>query len=183
MKMAPLPADVLHALQARAARASLGPSSMRGAGNRGVVEAGRQFLCGADLGPFGTSNPAKFRRALDSSTQGLMESFPRAARHWGLARKGLNIFLRECLYTVYLREAYRLDRAESYFEVPLDSLSGRALWEGSQRSLPRWATVRGLTPALSDEFQRVASDLARKRRIARVHLDALWWGQRTDDGA
>jgi len=156
---------------------------MRGPGNRGVIESGRQFLSAVALGPFGTTNSAKFRQALDSSTLGLTASFPREARHWGLARKGLNIFLRECLYTVYLRDAYRLDRAESYFEVPLDSLSGRALWEGSQRSLPRWATVRGLTPALSDEFQRVASDLARKRRIARVHLDALWWGQRTDEGA
>ncbi len=95
----------------------------------------------------------------------------------------MNIFLRECLYTVYLRDAYDLGAAESFFEVPLDSLTGQALHEASPKTLPRWQTVRGLERSVSDKFQQVASRVARKRGVARVHLDAVWWGQRTSGGA
>jgi hypothetical protein len=177
--MTELPHDLLEALQARAARSSLGPSSMRGAGSRGVVGAGRPFLAQLDLLRFATSNEQRFGAELDRATDALMRAFPRSARHWGLARKGLNIFLRECLYTVYLRDAYTLGVAESFFEVPLDSLTGKALYEASKRTLPRWRTVRGLERSVSDEFQKVASRVARERGVARVHLDAVWWGQRT----
>jgi hypothetical protein len=112
---------------------------MRGAGSRGVVAAGRPFLCKLELRRFA----ARFRRAIDRATDGLIRAFPRPARHWGLARKGLNIFLRNCLYTSHLRDAYELGIAGSFFEVPLDSLTGRALYEVSDRTLPRWQTVGG----------------------------------------
>lgn len=170
--------DILKALQFRAARGSLGASSMRGMGSRGVVDAGRPFLGHLDLRRFATARERQFITELDRATDGLMRVFPRSARHWGLARKGLNIFLRECLYTVYLRDVYNLGLAERFFEVPLDSLTGRALHEAAPQTLPRWKTVRGLERSLSDEFQKVASRLARQRGIARVHLDAVWWGQR-----
>ena len=136
--MTELPDEILTALRFRAARSSLGPSSMRGAGSKGVVDAGRPFLGALDLRRFATSNEKQFGVELDRATDGLMRAFPRSARHWGLARKGLNIFLRECLYTVYLREAYNLGVAESLFEVPLDSLTGKALHEASPKTLPRW---------------------------------------------
>lgn len=180
--MPTLPVDFLMTLQARAARASLGPSSMRGRGHAGVVEAGRKALCKVDLSKFGTPRAATFRKALDRTTDELVQAFPRSARHWGLARKGLNIFLRECLYTVYLRDAHGLERAEAFFEVPLDSLSGRAIWLESGRIVPRWQTVRGLKVTTSDAYQAAASEIATHHEVARVHLDALWWGQRTDSG-
>jgi hypothetical protein len=180
--MTKLPDDILAALQCRAARASLGASSMRGAGSRGVVGAGREFLSDLDLSRFSTPSERQFGSALDRATEGLIRAFPRSARHWGLARKGLNLFLRECLYTVYLRDAYNLGVAESLFEVPLDSFSGRALREASLQPLPRWQTVRGLEKTVSDEFQRVAARLGRELGIARVHLDAVWWGQRSGLG-
>lgn len=173
--------ETLRALQARAARGALGPSSMRGAGSKGVVGAGRAFLADVDLGRFGTSRRKRFFAVLDEDTDGLRRSFPRGARHWGLARKGLNIFLRECLYTVYLRHAYSLYLAERYFEVPLDSLTGTELYRAADGALPRWKTVRGLTPQLSEAYQKAASAEARKRGMARIHLDAVWWGLR-DEG-
>jgi hypothetical protein len=142
-----------------------------------VVAAGRPFLCELKLRRFAVPSVRRFRRELDRATDGLMRAFPKRARHWGLARKGLNIFLRDCLYTIYLREAYGLGIAEQFFEVPLDSLTGRALYDASRRRLPRWRTVRGLKPDVSDEFQQVALGLASKQGIARVHLDAIWWGQ------
>jgi hypothetical protein len=177
--MITLPRDILAALRWRTARSALGASSMRGAGSRGVVDAGRRFLCVLELQRFAVPTAARFRRELDRATNELVRAFPRKARRWGLARKGINIFLRDCLYTIYLREAYGLGIAEQFFEVPLDSLTGRALYEASLRRLPRWRTVRGLKPDVSDEFQEVALDLANRRGIARVHLDAIWWGQRT----
>jgi hypothetical protein len=145
-----------------------------------VVVAGRPYLAEIDLRRFATKNDRHFRRALDSATDGLVAAFPRSARHWGLARKGLNIFLRDCLYTVYLREAFDLGVAEAFYEVPLDSLTGKALHRAARHTLPCWKTVRWLNKSLSDAFQQVASRIAEEHGIARVHLDALWWGQRTD---
>ena len=103
-------AELLRAIQHRTARVAIGSSSMRGAGNTGVVTAARTHLGRLDLRPFGTRHDDRFRAELNSATTRLRAVLPEDARHWGLARKGLNIFLRNCLYTVYLRERYRLDR-------------------------------------------------------------------------
>jgi len=176
--MLPIPRDLLLALQARAARGALGASSMRSAGAKGAVRAGRAFLCEVDLGDFRTASASRFRAALDGNTEGLQQAFPRQARHWGLARKGLNLFLRECLSNAYLRDAYSLQMAEPSYEVPLDSITGTTLHRLSGGSLPRWETLRDLTEKVSDEFQAVAARIAEERGIARVHLDAIWWGER-----
>lgn len=176
--MAKMSRETLHALQARAARAALSSSSMRGAGSRGVVKAGREFLGELSLKRFGTDQRSRFYRVLDEATDDLRHSFPRGARHWGLARKGLNIFLRECLYTVYLRRAYSLHLAERFFEVPLDSITGKELQQAGIGILPLWGTVRALSPELSEAYQTVASSIAREKGMARVHLDAVWWGLR-----
>ena len=153
---------------------------MRGAGSSGVVAAAREYLKRLTLTDFGTGDATGFRDSLDSATNELTVALPKQSRHWGLARKGLNIFLRDCLYTVYLRDAFSLQLAEAFFEVPLDSISGKSLFEQSFGRLPRWKTVRGLTPSLSDKYQLEASRLASVRKTPRVHLDAIWWGERPD---
>jgi hypothetical protein len=175
--------QLLQSFQARAARIAIGSSSMRGAGSAGVVEAARGYLRALPLTDFGTADAKTFRESLDSATNELRLALPKQGRYWGLARKGLNIFLRDCLYTVYLREAFSLQLAEDLFEVPLDSISGRSLFEQSSGRLPRWKTVRGLTPSLSDKYQMEASRLASVQGTARVHLDAVWWGERPDRGS
>jgi hypothetical protein len=83
----------IRSLQLRGARTALGPSSARGPGNAGVGSAGRKYLGELDLRQFGTDQVNRFRDALDEATNGLRDSFPPTARHWGLARKGINIFL------------------------------------------------------------------------------------------
>jgi hypothetical protein len=84
--MTGLPDDLLKALQFRAARSSLGPSSMRGAGSRGVVDAGRPFLGELDLRSFATASERRFGGELDRATERLIRAFPRS-RHWAsLAR-------------------------------------------------------------------------------------------------
>jgi hypothetical protein len=154
-------------------------SSMRGGGNTGVVKAARTFLATVDLRTFGTADGRKFLASLDQTTNNLVAALPRASRHWGLARKGLNIFLRECLYTVYLRDRFGLGKAESWFEIPLDSFTGKAL-RVLNADLPTWKTVKGVDPLLNREFQDAARRQARDRKVARVHLDAVWWGKRPD---
>lgn len=179
--MSPLTPEILKAFQHRAARVALTASSMRGSGSKGVIAAGRQFLGALDLKPFGTNQESRFCTALDAATVSLTCALPRKAQHWGLARKGLNIFLRECLYTVYLRHHYNLGASERWFELPLDSYTGKALC-AEHAGLPPWRTVRGLDKALSEAFQNAATISGRQRGIDRVHLDAIWWGQRPTGG-
>ncbi len=169
---------LLRAIQHHNARAAIGSSSMRGAGSPGVVRSARTFLREMPLRPFGTSSPSKFLSRLDSATNDLKRALPKGTQRWGLARKALNIFLRNCLYTTYLRDEYNLAPAEKFFEIPLDSITGARLVKESRGALSSWKTVRGLKANTSAEYQAVAAALAAEKNIARVHLDAVWWGER-----
>jgi hypothetical protein len=169
---------LLRAIQHYCARAAIGSSSMRGAGSVGVVLAARTFLGAMPLRPFGSSKRSEFKSRLDEATESLKRALPKKAQKWGLARKGLNIFMRNCLYTSYLREEYQLGRAEAFFEIPLDSITGTRLVKQAEGLLPAWKTVRGLTTETSAEYQAIAAKLAASAGVARVHLDAMWWGER-----
>jgi hypothetical protein len=125
-------ADLIRAIQHHNARAAIGSSSMRGACSAGVVRSARAFLGEMPLRPFGTSNASRFLSRLDSATHDLQRVLPKGAQRWGLARKGLNIFLRDCLYTSYLRDEYDLALAEHFFEVPLDSITRTHLVRASR---------------------------------------------------
>jgi hypothetical protein len=151
---------------------------MRGAGSTGVVAAARTHLGDMPLRPFGTPSRSTFLSRLDTATNGLRRVLPKRAQYWGLARKGLNIFLRDCLYNAYLRSEFGLAAAEEFFEVPLDSITGTHLVLASRGALPRWHTVRGLDARTSTDYQKVAATLAAECGIARIHLDAVWWGER-----
>lgn len=94
----------------------------------------------------------------------------------------MNIFLRDCFYTTYLSEAFRLRNAEAQFELPLGSVTARHLKKVAGRgALPPWPGVRHLSGTLSAQFQEAAETEARGRDIARVHLDALWWSSSRDE--
>jgi hypothetical protein len=170
----------LEALQMKTARATITSSSMRGPGCGEAIRAGRAFVCGLELRRFSSRTRAGFQTELDDATRELVAAMPRVARSWGLARKGINIFLRECLYTSYLRDYSRIERAERYFELPLDSLTGKAL-KRTAPELPRWDCIRRLTPTISEAFQAAASREGDRRGFARVHLDVFWWGRRGRD--
>jgi hypothetical protein len=172
----------LKAIQSRAARSAIGASAVRGRGNTGVAPAARAFLAPLDLRAFGTDSPSQFARKLDRTTECLRAALPRPARHWGLARKLLNIFLRDCFYTAYLNTACHLNSAKNFYELPLDSITATRLKRAAGRgALPVWPRVRHLTPKVSAEFQRFAAELARREGIARVHLDALYWSVDRDE--
>ena len=158
---------------------AIGASTVRNQGAPGVVEAARNFLSEMDLSPFGTTNQDDFAATLERETKALQKALPKPAASWGLARKALNVFLRNCLYNHYLRREFRLNRAELLFELPLDSLAVKALKrEFKRRSLPTWRGIKGLSSCDSEKFQEYASRLASSRGYARVHLDAEFFPDR-----
>ena len=170
----------LRIVQSRVARVAVGASTVRGRGNAGTVGAARAFLRSIDLTAFSTSDPETLASALERITQSLRQALPETAAHWGIARKVLNIFIRDCLYNKYLTEAF--DIAEPLLEVPLDSYTATALGEIEPvGTLPRWPGMRHLTPDISTAFQTVAAQEAERRGIARVHLDGLWWSLERDE--
>ena len=89
--------ELLKLLQYRTAEGATGPSALRNQGNRGVLAAARHFLKAIDLFEFSVTSEQKFKSVLDDHTNHLTLSFPEGARHWGAARKALNLFLRDVL--------------------------------------------------------------------------------------
>jgi hypothetical protein len=173
--------EFIHTIQSRAARIAVGPSAVRGRGHKGVSKAARDYLRTVRLARFGTIKKKSFLRALDDETEGLRLALPKKAQKWGLARKILNIFLRDCAYTSYLADEFNLLGAERYFEIPLDSITAGALKKSAGRGkLPRWPGVVNVTQEISSIFQNAAQNEADQFGVARLHLDALWWSTSRD---
>ena len=158
-------------IQCREAFAAILPSTVRNQGAPGVVRAARIFLSQMDLRPFGTKKQDAFADILEKKTEAFQKALPKQARSWGLARKALNIFLRNCLYNHDLRTKFQLDRAEQFFELPLDSFVAKAL-RAQDGNLPSWRGIKYLIRRDSARFQKDASRLAQSEGYARVHLDA-----------
>ncbi|MEO8497284.1 MAG: hypothetical protein ABI614_19615 [Planctomycetota bacterium] len=176
--------QLLRAIQSRVARIAVGASTVRGRGNAGTVAAARVFLRKLDLRAFGEPSSKRFFSSLDASTDALRHSLPRGVRHWGIPRKVMNIFLRDCLYTTYIDAVFSLRKNESLFELPFDSITAVHLKRAAGRgSLPAWPGVKHLTVPLSIMFQKAATIEAAKRGIPRVHLDAIWWSVSRDNDA
>ena len=166
--------SLIDAIQQRVAVIAIGPSTARGQGVAGVVSAGQAFLSALLLSRFATNNCTQYRSELDKATDNLKLAFPDGAQSWGLARKCLNIFLRDAFYTHYLREHYHLGCSENWYEIPLDGIIAKALRKASPK-IPRWLGIKYLTPDVSDLYQQAASELAERRGISRVHLDTYLW--------
>ena len=166
----------LRIVQQRAARVAITASATRGQG-AGVVVCARRFFGRLKLTCFATSDKHVFARQLNATTKRLTACLPRRAASWGLARKLANIFLRDSLYTSYLARAYRLAKAEKFLEIPLDSITAKRIRD-EMPQLPRWPGVKHLDRVTSNAYQVAALLIAKQHGIARVHLDAYWWGAR-----
>jgi hypothetical protein len=154
----------------------LSPSAARRMGPQGTLEAARTFLRQLDLRDF--SNPKSFALSLEAATLLMKDDLPHNARHWGSARKFLNLFLRDATYNYHLREAFDLQRIEKELELPLDSFSAKGVMEEAKNiKLPRWRGVIHLLPEVSDNYQRAASMIASSKSppICRAHLDLIYW--------
>ena len=166
-------------MRERQASTSVGPSTARGMGPPGTIKAAREFLKALDLARFKKRSAAAFSNELDQATEELMTALPKGARHWGSARKFLNIFLRGCCYNKYLCEHHELGSLEEWLEIPLDSHVARGLKRDSASKLPRWPGVVHLTSDVSSAYQAAAVQVSRKDSIYPVHLDIRYW-RRTD---
>ena len=156
--------------------APAGPA-LRNQGTGGMVDAAREFLQKVDLGSIPAKKQADFADWLDRKTESLRRSLPRDGRHWGAARKVMNLFLRHACYNVYVRERYQLQRTESWLEVPLDGIVGKKLREAAGHGkLPRWPGLKNLDKDVSERYQEFAAEYASAKATARVHLDPLLWG-------
>ncbi len=174
--------DLITAIQVRTARVAVSASATRNQGGPGLVAAARSFLGGIDLQQFGVNNASTFLARLDEATAELRSALPQQTQNWGVARKLLNIFLRDALYTHYLRLHSGLAAAEPFLELPLDSITvGRLRSETPPRTLPRWRGVKNLQDEASALYQAAAAGVAETHGISRIHLDAVWWGLRKDE--
>lgn len=161
----------------REATISIGPSTARGMGPKGTINAAQEFLRRIDFEQLSNiDTKVTFAIALDNLTKDFKGSLPVGGQHWGSARKFLNIFLRGALYNRYLCEQYDLLRFEPWLEVPLDShvATGLHLEKGSD-ALPRWRTVIGLLSEENQAYQNFAEEIAQANDTYRVHLDLLYW--------
>jgi len=172
--------DLEAAIRSRVARVAVGASTVRGT-PRGTAEAARRFLGQLPLRSFRARNREVFIRTLDRETIRLQCALPAGGRRWGVARKLLNIYIRDCVYSAHLRSAYSLGRVEPFCEVPLDSITGEKLRESAAGArLPPWPGVGRLTPEVSAQYQRVATQIAKAYRLRAVHLDVFWWSEDRD---
>ena len=180
-----LPAGFIKELREHQARTSIGVSTVRNQGT-GTARITRDFLAHElDLSSMRASSEQAYLRRLDAATENLRRRLRGKARTFGLARKVINIYMRDCVYSRYLHAAHRLDPIEPFLELPLDGIVGRRLWEvardsGYAPSLPRWTSIRELTREDSDRYQAFAREWAAKSHLARVHLDVSLWGARKD---
>ena len=177
-------ANFIEHVQTFTARGSVTASATRGQGAPRIAERARERLRAVALGAFAVRSRGAFDQVLELETERLKSALPAAGRSWGLSRKLLNIFLRDSLYTIYLRESFGLARAEEWFEVPLDSVvTNRLAQEPEGQELPAWPGVKHLTPTESAIYQHAFRMVARRLGVAPVHLDAWYWGGDRDPAA
>lgn len=170
--------EFLNILQKRIASGAVTPSAARRMGPPGTVRAAREFLGKVPLKDVGASGQ-HYPELLDRLTAKLISSLPEKAKHWGAARKFLNIFLRDATYNIYLREAYHLDKIEKLLEVPVDSHVAEELHNRGHK-LPRWVAVKSLNAETNAKYQAAARLSAKAEGIDPVHFDVIAWRKRSD---
>ena len=155
-------------MQKKVAVSAVAPSVVHGQ-PKGTIVVARRFLMNLRLRTIPTSSAKSFCKWLDRKTDEM--GIP-----WGVARKCLNLFLRDVFYNRYLHREYGLRALESMLEVPLDSVVGRFLIDRQNGTkLGPWRTLKRLNAETSRAFQEVASEIANTQGIARVHLDIFAW--------
>jgi len=146
-------------------------------GVTGMRATAREFCSSLKLNRL--PKPANYGVTLDEWTHELKGKFPKDGQYWGVARKCLNIFMRDASYNVHLCELYpRLKLLEQVFEVPLDSYTANGLLKedgATHFGLGRWDAIIRLTPDEHQKFQRWALLVAKRKRILRVHLDLFYF--------
>lgn len=168
--------DFLKLIQRYVADVGITGSALRNQGAPGVVDAARRFLVDLDLSPLVGFNPPDYRAWLDSTTQDLLRALPHGAQNWGAARKALNIFMAHAFLNRELCPAYGLLALADVLETPLNDQAAKALRKlAGEGKLPKWPSIRNLTPEISDQYQAFAAEEAKRRGIPRACMDTILW--------
>jgi len=167
--------DFIAMLQEFLTHECIAPSALRGH-PAGTINRVREFLTELPLAETRRSRSA-FCAWRDRKTELLLDAMRLRHRPWGAARKAINLFLRSCVCSHYLRSDYGLDRIEPWLEVPLDSVTAAALRRIAGRGeLPAWPGLKRLTKPISDQFQTVARKYAEAEGFhACVYVDNYLW--------
>ena len=167
-------------LQMQFTTAGITQSAVRIGKKKGVVgmrAAARTFCAQLELDRL--PSPADYVATLNDWTDKLEKEFPRGGRYWGVARKCLNIFMRDANYNIHLRKIYRgLGSLENVLEIPLDSYVAKGLLSvpGAKNfGLQSWDAIIRLTPEQNQRFQQWALKVAKQEGVPRVHLDLLYF--------
>jgi hypothetical protein len=146
-------------------------------GVTGMRPAARKFCSRLKLNQL--PEPTTYPATLDKWTDQLQHEFPEGGQCWGVARKCLNIFMRDASYNAHFRKMYpRLGLLQQVLEVPLDSYTANGLLREDgvkDFGLQRWDAIIRLTPEENDKFQQWALIVAKRKGIFRVHLDLLYF--------
>ena len=169
-------------MKERTAYLSIGRSTLRNQGAAGVVDKARCYLKKEfNLDDLKIIHSQKaFKQFLDCHTIRLSNNFPNEAKgNWGAARKALNIFLRDISYHTFLSKWYHTERFLPWLELPLDNNVAEELFKRCKihNDLPKRFCLKKLTSDTNDNYQDVASKIAQKEKIHRVHLDVKFWRQ------
>jgi len=152
--------EFVKVIQQYVAIASVGVSAVRGQAP-GTRWAAVAYLAQIDLGRLPRHARGRYAQWLDARTGDLRDRLPGRNKPWGVARKAMNLFMRGCLYNHYLRKEYGLAKVEPWLEIPLDSVTAKALKKHAGRgALPRWPGLKRLTPRVNRAFQDYASTRA-----------------------
>ena len=162
------------AMQRFIAETCIGAPALRNQGAPGLVGAARKFFKKMKLASI-PKDAGPFAAWLDEQTIVLLDHFPPAARHFGTARKALNLFLRSATYNIVLNREYGLDALLPLLEVPLDSYVARHL-RHCVPSLPRrWAGLKRLDAATHRQYQKAAAFIAEWDGGYRVDADVFFF--------
>jgi N-glycosylase/DNA lyase len=157
-------------LQKYEAIIAISPSAMRNQG-KGILKKVQKYCANIELSQYKFLNERTlFIKQLEKETTKLMKT----GLPWGVARKVLNLFLRNVTYNAHLRKFYKLQSIESFLEIPLDSIIAKELKKRNKK-LPEWSSLRSLTHDEGDLFQNSADRIALQKGIYRVHLDVFLW--------
>ena len=172
-------------LHRRLSQIAIGASAIRNQGSGGLIEIlQKYFQTKIDLELFVKLlvDEVKYRDFLNEHTKKILTRFPDTAQSWGAARKGLNLFLRDTIYSKFFSYRFSLpdnfdefNQLVKYMEVPLDKQIAHGLISDSKGQLPKWPNIKHLTPTLSETYQSQAFIIASKENVAKVNLDLKYW--------
>jgi hypothetical protein len=168
--------NFLALMQQYEANISIGGSTLRNQGAKGVAKAARDFLSKLDLSRLKEIEPSGYTTVLDEWTSDLKRRLPEGAKNWGTARKAINVFMVQVFLNKYLAKEYGMGKLKDVLETPLDSYAAKGLrMSNSTTTLPRWDTIKRLTTESSNKYQECASRIAQQKGLSRTCLDIILW--------